>query len=260
MFEFEELRDAFFPLRPTVLDKYESLRLLEENPKSLARIGDGEVDIMDGRSIPFQKYDPVLAEKMRSVLRTKRDDLYVALDNYFHAPSLNSPEFNRRFHRNHITQLRRFIMKEANRDILYLSTHCLLTYIDAYDPETCEKLMLREKKLFEGRKIALVAGKGILSKLDYDVFDLAAEKITIEAPSKNAFQEYQSLLDKITSTVGKDYMICIILGPTATVMASDLTDMGYLAWDVGHIAKDYDLYMKRVEKTHEMRVKFWAPD
>ena len=55
-------------------------------------------------------------------------------------------------------------------------------------------------------------------------------------------------------------MVCIILGPTATVMAADLTDMGYLAWDVGHIAKDYDAYMKRLEKTNEMRAKFWAPD
>ena len=152
-------------------------------------------------------------------------------------------------------------MNNTNPEIHYLNAHCLIKYIGLPNNyEVSENLMLREKKLFENKKIALVANKGILSKLDYDVFDLAAEKIIIEAPSKNAFQEYQSLLDKITSTVSKDYMICIILGPTATVMAADLTDMGYLAWDVGHIAKDYDAYMKRLERTDEMRSSFWAPD
>ena len=58
VFEADELRASLFPLRPKVLDKYESLRLLEEKPKSLARLGDGEVDIMEGRSLAFQKYDP----------------------------------------------------------------------------------------------------------------------------------------------------------------------------------------------------------
>ena len=187
VFEADELKAALFPLRPKVLDKHESLKLLEEKPKSLARLGDGEVDIMEGRDIPFQKYDPVLAEKLRAVLSTKRDDLYVAIDNYFHALSIDAPDFNRRFYRGHIKQLRRFIMKNAKTEIQYLSTHCLLTYIDAYDAENCRKLMLREKRFFENRKIALVAGKGILSKLDYDIFELASEKIIIEAPSKNAF-------------------------------------------------------------------------
>ena len=62
VFEADELRASLFPIRLKVLDKYESLKLLEENPKSLARLGDGEFGIMEGRSLAFQKYDPVLAE------------------------------------------------------------------------------------------------------------------------------------------------------------------------------------------------------
>lgn len=52
----------------------------------------------------------------------------------------------------------------------------------------------------------------------------------------------------------------MILGMTATVLAADLTDLGYVAWDIGHIAKDYDAYMKKMECTTENMKKFWDPD
>jgi hypothetical protein len=76
----------------------------------------------------------------------------------------------------------------------------------------------------------------------------------------NAFQEYDSILDDINHNVSKDTLVCLILGPTATAMAADLTDMGYMAWDVGHIAKDYDVYMKRVDRSYKEQCDFFAPD
>ena len=76
----------------------------------------------------------------------------------------------------------------------------------------------------------------------------------------HAFSEYDALLKKIDEKVPKDYLVCLILGQTATVLVPDLTDRGYMAWDVGHVAKDYDAYMKKTEKTQENMDKFWAPD
>ena len=36
----------------------------------------------------------------------------------------------------------------------------------------------------------------------------------------------------------------IILGPTAKVLAYDMSQLGYRALDLGHIAKAYDWYIK----------------
>lgn len=47
---------------------------------------------------------------------------------------------------------------------------------------------------------------------------------------------------------------------TATVLAADLADKGYTAWDIGHAAKDYDAYMRKEEKTDEIIDRFFAPD
>ncbi len=260
--EFDDLRSQILPLRPKVLSKMESLNLLSIHPKSFSRIGDGEIGIMTGGDLKFQKYDPVLEEKMRAVLKTKRDDLYVGICDYFHAMSLDALPSSLRFHRNSGTILRRVLMRATNPEIQYLHASCFVPYAGSrYDLETCEKIIHQEKQLFAGKKIALVTSKNVRANLDYDVFELASEKIIVDAPARHAFQVYTSLLDKITSSVSKDYLVCIILGPTATVMAADLTDMGYMAWDVGHIAKDYDAYMKRhTEEGQKILNTFWAAD
>ena len=116
------------------------------------------------------------------------------------------------------------------------------------------------KELFRGKKIALVCGEGIDTKLEFDVFELADEKIIINGPSKNAFSSYSDIFNTIINTVDKSYTICMILGMTAKVMIPHLTDLGYVAWDVGHCAKDYDEYMKKLDKSQENIDRFWAPD
>lgn len=260
VFELDELREILLPLVPSVLNKPDSLSLLMDKPKSLARFGDGEIAIMQGKDIAFQKYDAVLAEKMLKVLQTKRDDLYVGISDYFHTISPNAQPLSRMFHRLTVPDLRRFMLKNANPEIQYLHASCFTGYFDAKDDQVYGEFAAKKKQLFAGKNIVLVASKSVLSKLEYDVFELAASKMFIEAPSLNAFQEYSSILSAITSSVSKDKLICLILGPTATAMAFDLTDAGYMAWDVGHIAKDYDVYMKRTEKSFENHANFWNPD
>ncbi|MBQ7169327.1 MAG: DUF1792 domain-containing protein [Synergistaceae bacterium] len=261
VFELDELRDYFLSRVPSILSKAESLTLLADKPKSFARFGDGEVDIMQGKDCAFQKYDPLLAEKMLRVLKTRRDDLYVGINSkYFHSVLLgNQTENGRNFHRNRGRFLREFFMREANPEIQYLDATCFLGYFFD-DSDAYSEFLPMKRKLFEGRKIAVVTGKSVLEKLDYDIFDQAASKIIIDAPSRNAFSSYDEILRDISGNVSKDTLICLILGQTATVMAADLTDMGYLAWDTGHIAKDYDAYMKKVEISPQAEHSFYAPD
>ena len=195
-FELDELKAYLLPLAPKILGRTESLNLLENQPKSLARFGDGEIILMEGNGIRFQDYDPLLVEKMLKVLKTKRDDLYIGLNGKFFHTNLTT-EASHRFYTVHASRYRRFFLKETNPEIQYLDACCFV---------------------------------------------------------------YDEIIRDITRNVSKDTMICLILGPTATVMAADLTDMGYLAWDIGHIAKDYDIYMKRLPKTSRLQIDFAAPD
>lgn len=43
-------------------------------------------------------------------------------------------------------------------------------------------------------------------------------------------------------------------------MIPQLTDQGYMCWDVGHLAKYYDENKKKTVFTKEERANFFAPD
>lgn len=258
VYELEEDKKILKKLN--ILDEFESIDKVLKKPKSFLRIGDGEIKIIKGIDQPFQKYDKKLANRLVEVLECKDDDLYIAINRaYYHTP-LNWSYNNRRFYRIYSSEYRRFFNEHCSEDIEYLDAGFLCAYYrfsDEYDYETHYQKM---KELFKDKKIALVCGKGIDQKFDFDVFDLAKEKIVIYGPTKNAFQEYDSILDEVKSKVPKDYIVCAILGMTAKILVYDLTNLGYMAWDIGHLAKDYDAYMKKMDKTKENADKFWDPD
>lgn len=47
--------------------------------KSLARFGDGEITLMDGDDIDFQKSDPALAMELENILKNQDEKLLVCL-------------------------------------------------------------------------------------------------------------------------------------------------------------------------------------
>ncbi len=247
-------------VRLDVLDGPQTLKKLAEEPKSFTRFGDGEIQIIEGKDQPFQKYDPVLAEKMLNILQENRKDLYVGLNYaYFESP-WNYTERNRRFYRLHGTHFRRFFTSLCPIERQYLDAACFGAYFRYSEEFDFEKHYDTIKNLFKDKDITIICGEGILDKLEYDVFDRAKSKQIISAPRLNAFTEYNRILAEVQEKADKHHIICLILGMTATAMVADLTDLGYVAWDIGHIAKDYNSYMTKEAKTKENMDKFWAPD
>lgn len=258
VYELEEDRKILGDL--TILDDFETIQLLMEKPKSFARFGDGEIAIIQGKDCSFQEYQPLLAKKLLKLLQEKREDVYIGLNrSYFHSPLVYS-ENNHRFYRLYGTRYRRFFLTVCDKNNTYLDACCFGGYFRLPEDYDFDQLYERNKKLFSGKKIAIVAGAGILKKMKHDVFSYAMEKIVIEAPSVNAFSEYDAIIEKIRNTVSVEYIICLILGQTATVMAADLTDFGYIAWDIGHLAKDYNAYMEKTGRTPEALEAYWKAD
>lgn len=258
VYEYDELSKTL--IRLNVLDETRSIKLLHDTPKSLSRYGDGEVSIMRGEESAFQDYDPVLATRMKELLIKKRDNLYIGLNSsYFQSPTKYS-ERNRKFYRLYGTGYRRYFNDVCDPENVYLDACCFGGYFRQGDSFDIDSHFNNVRNLFKDKKIAIVCGEGIVDKLDYDLFGLAVSKKIIYAPKKNAFSSYNKILDDIESTVEKDELVCLILGMTATVLAADLADMGYVAWDIGHAAKDYDAYMKKIDKTDAVIDSFFAPD
>src|SRR4051794_35928432 len=65
-----------------VLDERATLAVLCERRASLARYGDGELEIMIGRDISCQEYDPMLARRLRFILRAPTPEFLVGIPNF----------------------------------------------------------------------------------------------------------------------------------------------------------------------------------
>jgi len=71
-----------------------------------------------------------------------------------------------------------------------------------------------------------------------NLFDNAASIERIICPAEHAFRIYSVILETIKK-LGKDKLIIIALGPTATILAYDLAREDYWALDLGHIDIEY---------------------
>lgn len=51
-------------------------------------------------------------------------------------------------------------------------------------------------------------------------------------------------------------MFLLALGPTATVMAVDLSEIGYRAIDIGHLDIEYEWYLEKAVEKVKIRNKY----
>lgn len=255
IYEFDEARELL--PRLTVLTASETISLLAKEPKSYARFGDGEIAIMEGRDGVFQTYDPRLAEIMRKALNNRHDNLYIGLNrSYFQTPFAYE-ERNHKFYRRYGTALRRFFVRECDPQGTYLDASAFGAYFrydSSFDFDTHYE---RIKRLFLEKDLILLAGEGHIERLRYDLFEYAASKRIIHGPSRNAFASYDELMTAVKDAYTPGALVCLMMGMTATAMAIELSACNIMAWDIGHIAKEYDAFMRKVEKTQENMDAFW---
>ena len=74
----------------------------------------------------------------------------------------------------------------------------------------------------------------------------------ILAPSKNAYSKYNEILNEAIKQ-DKNSIFLISLGPTATILASDLSKKGFQAIDIGHVDIEYEWF--KINATEKVPIK-----
>lgn len=169
-----------------VLGIDETLDYVLKNGSSVARFGDGEIDIISGRSIPYQDYDVELGVEFWSILENKSDerlvvcmpDVFTGLDRY--------NKFARDFWKVHLDRYKE-IYENINWMRWYGSTFISRPYIDLEDKSHSERYFEHLKRLWNHRDILIVEGDTSKSVVGNDLFDNANSIARIICPSKNAF-------------------------------------------------------------------------
>lgn len=251
IYEIEKLEKKINRIRavngkqPVVLSMDVTLDMLISNETSIGRFGDGEFDIIFGRSQGFQKSNTELAKRLKQVLRAngERDNFIVGVPDCFSELSQFTDEAQKhwsiRLDKERIKWYRAMNLNNA-----YANAQITRFYFDWADKSLCAGWLLKLKKLWNSKDVIIVEGDKTRLGVGNDLLKNANSVKRIIAPAENAFDSYEKIVDSVKSHVHTGSTLLLALGPTATVLAYDLSVLGYCALDVGHIDIEYEWMLK----------------
>ena len=254
---FDDYHDATY--LPKIKTVEESIDAILKHHYSVARFGDGEFQLMQGKGIPMQKFDSVLQQRLIQVFKSNTKNFKVAIVRAMWFNKSNLTDLNRHFWRKMGPQFRKMMLPILDMKQTYLAAELSLayTYFKNYDFDAYFKKI---RQIWNKKDIIIVCGKSVFDKITDNIFDNAKSIEYVYTKSVDAFDEYDNILNQVKQQ-NKSKIVIIILGPTAKVLAYDLSQIGFWALDLGHIAKSYDWYKKDCHtNSMEQAINFFNPD
>lgn len=212
---------------------------------SISRFGDGEFEIILENAAVFQCNDIRLARRLKDILISSLKNHIVAIaDDYGGMEGLREENKN---------TIRKY-MTEEKREKHYALLDMEKEYYNAYisrpyviyphdDVKKAKKRFDDLKRIWDKQSVLFIEGNKTRMGVGNDLFNNAEKIERIIAPNENAFDVYDEIYDAALM-YGKNKLILIALGPTATVLAYDLAKAGYWALDIGHLDLEYEWFLK----------------
>lgn len=245
-----------FGNKPKVLSFDENIEQLKKK-KSLARFGDGEIRMVlsQNEQIGFQTKNVKLTQRLQEVIKSNTPNLLIGLPDTFGLNlnfNLDSQIFWLGFNTVYAKKITKFI--DLPNNVSYGDGQLTRFYMAFKDKTDIGYKIKRFKEIWENQQLLIVEGKDTKLGVGNDLFNNVKSIERIICPSKNAFDKY----DEIVSTVvnyAKDRLVLIALGPTATVLAHDLSVLNFWAIDIGHIDIEYMWFKNKYSEKREIEGK-----
>ena len=239
---------------PHVVSAENSIEKIINGNHSVCRYGDGEIALILGGSINFQKANPLLAERLRTILKSNEENLMVCIPDVFSNLDKYTDEF-KEFWVNSLKHERLKWYRLINRKSVYYDALLSRFYTSLKDKNTSKNMFEKIKKIWEDKDLLIIEGEHTRMGVGNDLFDNANSIERILAPKKDAFDWYDDIL-KTAESRGKSKLILISLGATATVLAHDLHMKGFQAIDIGHIDVQYEYSLRNTKGRINLPTKY----
>lgn len=237
-----------------VMDTFDTLDFIEKYHPSVSRFGDGEIALINGTDQVFQKADPELRRRLDQILRTPSDSrLLICLSDTLH--DLNSLVKGSRDWWNYIFKVYKGYFQslaEQPGTHIYGNNGLNRPYMYSKDKSHAGEIFDRIRQWWQNRDILLVEGYYTRSGVGNDLYNNARSVRRILCPSKNAWDQYDQIKNAIKQ-YGKNKLVLVMLGMTASVLAADLADWGQVI-DLGHLDTDYQWY--KMGATQNVKIPF----
>lgn len=239
--------------RLQIYSSEETIKHVLSHRGSVARLGDGELRLLqyyyDKNNRPdfdsYQDYNEELGAKLADLVERTRahsDRLLLCLPHQLINPSISNLYGELFWKREWIG--RKNFLSIHFFDRVYGDTNFVRFYMGRKDIKDYPKYIELMQQIWKGKRLTIVEGR--LSRLGVgnDFFDAASVVQRIICPAIDAFSRYDEILSVVQRHVStsEDNVIVLALGPTATLLAADLSDRGHQAIDIGHVDIEYEWY------------------
>ena len=262
-YEYEIMKTNFNRLstrwirQPTVIGMSETIDAIKDRKASIARYGDGEFDIIFGRTEGFQNQNHELSKRLREILKcnSQSEKFLVGIPDCF--GSLEQFTEDAQLHwRIRLDKERVKWVRCLNTKYPYYQAQITRFYFDWADKSQCAGWYEGLKRIWDGENVILVEGELSRVGVGNELFDNATSVRRILCPAENAFDHYDEILNEICQKANYSDLIFMALGPTATVLAYDLFKRGYWAMDAGHIDLEYEWMKQGASKKTAIKGKY----
>ncbi|MCL9667434.1 GT-D fold domain-containing glycosyltransferase [Rosenbergiella epipactidis] len=225
--------------------------LLIKNEKiSICRYGDGELDLLlFQKKINFQKSNENLSLRLKQILFDVSNDNHclVCLPDSFRSIKNMRPS-SRFYWYKYLSYNFLHINKILNENYVYGNASITRPYYDYKNNIKANEIFNKFQAIIKSKNILIIEGCGTRLGVGNDLLLVASSIKRITTVNKDAFSLYEKIYQEaVLHSAGVD-LVLISLGPTATVLAYDLSRRGIRSIDTGHIDIEYEWMLKGADK------------
>ncbi len=223
----------------------ETIEELIRTEKSLVRLGDGEITMIRGRDLSFQKVNPEIIEGLKRILGYEHEDLMTAIPEIFGDLRIYRKE-SRDFWKEHLLFSRKVYQTYCNTHKIYANAYISRFYYPMADKSQCGKWIEKIRKIWKDKDIVIVEGDKTHNGVGNDLLDTVRSIERVIGPSEKAHEKVDEILE-CCKEYPKDRLFLISLGIAAKFLTEKLFLEGYRVLDIGNLDMEYEWYLHQAK-------------
>ena len=240
---------------PKVLPIKDTVDLIVKKKLSVIRFGDGEISLIDGLNLGFQKRDRELSNKLEVILRTNKEGLLICIPGIWDRLE-NFKSYAYWFNMHHLYRYGHVWKNVLSYNAVYGDTNITRSYLAYVDRSDCNSIFKSIFSIWNASDVILVEGEKSRLGVGNDMFNSVKSLKRILCPPENAFEKYEEIKKEVLKN-DKDKLILVSLGPTAKVLAYDLFLLNYRVVDIGHVDMEYEMFLRGETKQTKVEFKYF---
>ena len=216
---------------------------------SLSRFGDGEfkwIDMTDQGS--YEIDSPELRKRLLEVLQSSNEKVGIALPQAFRDPKILTDKI---YWEREMGFYGKTWLANVKPGKHYYNTSVTRPYMDLKDKAVAKSTFDKFKMYMKNKTVLVIEGNRTHFGEGNDLLNGCNKVIRLEGPAENAFESYDSLKVNAKKLIESQHpdLALIALGPTATILAYDLTlETNVQSIDIGHFDIEYSWYLDGATK------------